>query len=171
MPDHAVTDRDFEIIRKKCDVFNEWCDKVGIRSPKLEYPAFFGNGLLGSRVTTPIEHREAFLFVPFKAMISVDKALRDPEMGDFYEKNPQLFTKDVNQDWEQLILCTYLMHQKALGEKSFWAPYIDLMPKVTFFAFSSAEAIISTMETDLIRSSLEYREELSNEWVMVAPVM
>lgn len=45
------------------------------------------------------------------------------------------------------------------------------MPKVEFFSFSSAEAIISTMETDLIRSSLEYREELTNEWISVKPVL
>lgn len=88
LPDHAVTEEDFQIIRKKCEVFNKWCDEVGIFTPKIEYPAFFDNGLLGGRVKQPIEHREAYLYVPFKAMMSIDKALRDPEMGDFYEKNP-----------------------------------------------------------------------------------
>ena len=88
MPDHATTEKDFELIRKKCKKFTDWCYEVGIRTPKLEYPAFFDNGLLGVRVTAPIEHREAYIFVPFDCLISVDKALKCPEMKEFFEKNP-----------------------------------------------------------------------------------
>ena len=40
--------------------------------PKLEYPAKFENGLVGIKCKEDIEHREAFIFVPFKIIISVN---------------------------------------------------------------------------------------------------
>ena len=39
--------------------------------PKLEFPAYFEDGLVGIRVKEDIEHREAFIYVPYKMMISV----------------------------------------------------------------------------------------------------
>ena len=55
----------------KYTMFSEWCQKEGMIMPKLEYPAYFENGLEGTRCKEDIEHREAFLFVPYKMMISV----------------------------------------------------------------------------------------------------
>ena len=52
-------------------MFNEWCEREGVIMPKLEYPAYFNNGLEGIRCKEPIEHREAFLFVPYKMIITV----------------------------------------------------------------------------------------------------
>jgi len=42
--------------------------------PKLEYPAYFEDGLLGVRCKEDINHREAYLFVPLKMMMTVTKA-------------------------------------------------------------------------------------------------
>jgi hypothetical protein len=42
--------------------------------PKLEYPAYFDDGLIGVRCKEDIEHREAFLYVPYKVMMSIKKA-------------------------------------------------------------------------------------------------
>ena len=39
--------------------------------PKAEYPAYFEGGLVGVRAKEPIEHREAFLSVPYDMIISV----------------------------------------------------------------------------------------------------
>ena len=39
--------------------------------PKLEFPAFFENGLLGVKCKEDINHREAYLFVPYKMKLSV----------------------------------------------------------------------------------------------------
>lgn len=57
----------------KFEVFREWCDKEGVLQPKLEYPAYFEGGLLGVRCKEDIEHREGFLYVPYKMLISVGK--------------------------------------------------------------------------------------------------
>ncbi len=89
---------------------------MGILYPKITYPDFFEHGLVGGRVNAPIEHREAFLFVPYSVVISLDKCLNDPNLSPFYKENPKLFKKGENEDWEQLILTAFLMYQKQLGE-------------------------------------------------------
>lgn len=56
--------------------------------PKVTYPDFFDGGLVGGRVNAPIHHREAFLYVPYKVIISLDKCFRDENLKDFYAENP-----------------------------------------------------------------------------------
>ena len=111
------------IIKKKCARFTQWCKDVGILAPKLDYPAFFYGGLVGAKVNAPIEHREVLLFVPFKAIITLDKCLDDSNLKVFYQENGKLFSKNY-EDWEQLVIVIFLMYQKQLGEDSFWEPYI-----------------------------------------------
>ena len=57
---------------KKYEIFNKWCADNGVKCPKLDYPAFFDGGLLGARVNSDINHREAFLYIPFKMLLSLD---------------------------------------------------------------------------------------------------
>ena len=170
VPDHANSAADVDAIKERSERFTNWCQQVGIRFPKMGYPHFFENGLVGAVVTQPIDYRESFLYVPFTAMISVDKCLRDPAMFEFYEQNPQLFSKE-HQDWEQLILACFLVRQKHLGEESFWAPYIESMPDVHFFCEEPADVVLATMDPQLIIGAVEYRDELSEEWETIKPVL
>ena len=59
---------------QKCEVFNEWCRENGVKMPKVEYPAYFDGGLVGVRAKAPIEHREAFMAIPYKMLMTVDAA-------------------------------------------------------------------------------------------------
>ena len=81
--------------QKKCKVFTEWCAKNGIEYPNQEYPAYFDGGLVGVRALAPIQHREAFLKVPFKCIMSIDKAQNHPELGKVINENPELFGEGV----------------------------------------------------------------------------
>jgi len=60
--------------------------------PKIAYPCDF-NGLTGARCTADIEHREGFLYVPFKMLLSVGKAMNHPVVGKIIQENPHLFSK------------------------------------------------------------------------------
>lgn len=115
MPDHAVTEEAKQIVIKKTERFMNWCKEVGIEFPKIDYPAFFDGGLVGCKVNAPIQNKEAFLRVPYKALMSVDKAHKDPAMKQFYAENPKIFTKG-HRDWEQLTLTVYIIYQKQLGD-------------------------------------------------------
>jgi hypothetical protein len=57
----------------KYEMFNEWCKSEGILMPKCEYPHFFENNLSGVKVIENIDHREAYLYVPQKMMLSIKK--------------------------------------------------------------------------------------------------
>ena len=35
---------------KKCKAFTDWCARVGIEFPRLEYPGYFEGGLVGVKV-------------------------------------------------------------------------------------------------------------------------
>jgi hypothetical protein len=56
--------------------------------PKVDYPAFFDGGLVGGRINSPIQYREAFLKVPYKCMMTVERAHNDPALAQFYKENP-----------------------------------------------------------------------------------
>ena len=79
---------------RKCKVFTDWCAENGIVYPNQEYPAYFEGGLVGVRALAPIEHRQAFLKVPFKCIMSIDKAQNHPELGKVIKENPHLFDED-----------------------------------------------------------------------------
>lgn len=72
----------------------DWCLNNGVKIPKLEYPAVFDHGLVGVRAIEDIEHREAFLFVPFKMLITMELARNHPEVGHIFIDHPELFSKD-----------------------------------------------------------------------------
>ena len=60
--------------KRKCEVFNKWCHDNGVRLPKIEYPAYFKGGLVGMKAIEPIAHREAFLKIPYKMLMTVEGA-------------------------------------------------------------------------------------------------
>ena len=39
---------------KKCKAFTDWCARVGIEFPRLEYPGYFEGGLVGVKVMQDI---------------------------------------------------------------------------------------------------------------------
>ena len=96
--------------QRKCQVFNEWCISNGVEMPKLEYPAYFEGGLVGVRATQPIEHREAFIKIPYKMLMTIDAAKNHDVLGQVIEENPDLFS-DKKGDWEQLTLALYLIYE------------------------------------------------------------
>ena len=118
---------------RKCEVFNEWCLQNGVQYTKIKYPGYFEGGLVGVQATAPIEHREAFISVPYKMLMTVEAARRHPVLSPILRDNPQLFSEAQKGDWEQLTLVIYLCYEFMKGEESFWKPYIDLMPDTTFF--------------------------------------
>lgn len=73
---------------QKCQVFNDWCRDNGVIMPKCEYPAYFEGGLVGMKAKEKIEHREGFLAVPYKMLMTVEAANRHPVLGEIIRDNP-----------------------------------------------------------------------------------
>ena len=68
--------------------FKEWCDNNGVIAPKVKFPATFGNGLTGMMCTEEIEYREAYIYIPYKILITLDQAYRNPTLKEIIDKYP-----------------------------------------------------------------------------------
>ena len=68
----------------------DWAKEKGILFPKLEWPAKFDGGLLGVRAKEDINYREAFVFVPFNVMITLESA-RNSLIKDVLSENEDMF--------------------------------------------------------------------------------
>ena len=132
--------------------------------PKIEYPAYFEGGLIGCRAKEDIEHREAFIAIPYKMLVTVEAAQRHPVLGPIISDNPQVFSDTGLPDWEQLTLTLVLLYEYCQGEDSYWKPYLDMMPDVKFFAHWSDDMISATQDKNLVQCSIEYKQELNEEW-------
>ena len=101
--------------------------------PKLEFPAFFENDeLLGVRCKEDIQHREAYLYVPYKMMLSVKSTLAHPVLGPIIAAHPEAFQEDAVNEWEQMILSLALFYEMTLGKSSYWYPYMISMQEGKF---------------------------------------
>ena len=61
---------------------------------KVKYPAFFNDGLIGVKVEEDIQHGEAFLAVPSKMFLSVDKARKNSITGPIIKSYPKVFEQN-----------------------------------------------------------------------------
>ena len=142
---------------RKCEVFNKWCFDNGVKMPKVDYPGYFEGGLVGMKANAPIQHRESFLAIPYKMLMTVERAQNHEILGPIIRENPQLFDEEHKGDWEQLTLALYLIYENQKGDESFWKPYIDLMPDVKFFCHWPEELFIETQDHNLMQYATEYK--------------
>jgi hypothetical protein len=66
---------------------------------------------LGARANQDIEHREAFLYIPMKMLLSLDYAQNHKVLGEVIRENPQLFNSKRHDDWEQLTLALAMFYE------------------------------------------------------------
>jgi len=69
---------------------------------KVEFPAYFG-AVCGARATEDISPQEAFLFVPNKLILNVQRA-RDSDISDIFKNHDSLFVANVDRDFLILVL-------------------------------------------------------------------
>ena len=119
--------------------------------PKIEYPAYFEDGLVGVRCTQDIQNREAFLYVPYKLVYSLNKVVEHPVLAPVIKAHPDVFHEEEgHHDWEHLTLVLGLIYEMTLGKKSFWYPYLRQMPDVEFSSSWTKEQCLMTQDEDTI---------------------
>lgn len=95
--------------------------------PKLEYPATFENGVIGVRCKEDIENREAYLYVPYKMMLTVRKVKEVPELAKIIPNYKECFDEETTHEAEALTLTLGIFYEIAKGRKSYWYPYLRQM--------------------------------------------
>ena len=155
----------------KFTMFLDWCNKEGMVMPKLEYPAYFENGLIGVRCKEDIINREAYLFVPFKMMLSVHKVQNDDVLGPIVLDHPECFDEEKGNDWEQLTLAIGLLYEMTKGKESYWYPYLRQMPDVEFSSSWDEHELEMLQDDYCVYQLKEYDAELAATWEIFEKVL
>ena len=132
--------------------------------PKLHYPAYFENGLIGARCKDDIQHREAFLYVPYKMLLSVKYTQNHEVLGPIILDNPKVFDSEHECDWEQLTLTLAMIYEMTLGTKSYWYPYLRMLPDVGFSCLWDDHEFEMLQDECLVTYLQEYNTELECHW-------
>jgi hypothetical protein len=89
-------------------------------------------------VKEEIAHNEAFVYIPNKMLLTVERA-KSSEIGNIFENHDSLFKANADRDF--LILLVYIMHEHLKGKESFWFPYFDAIDPVEMTCFWKDEYI------------------------------
>ena len=57
------------------------------------------------------------------------------------------------------------------GEKSFWKPYLDILPKTDLLAFWTDKELTQLQDPELIQEAKRYKEDLNDEWENVKSIL
>jgi hypothetical protein len=133
--------------------------------PKVEYPAFFEEGLIGIRCTETVQPREAFISVPYKMIFSVDKAKSHPVLKGIIRQNPGFFSPKHRRDFGQHILTLFIFYELTLGKKSYWYPWLRCMPTVHFTCHWDPRVILESGDPDVVSEIKDYSDEVMDEWL------
>ena len=168
MIDKAATSKEIDS-NPKYDRFVAWMREFGARFDDVQFPTVFENGLTGISAKREIGLNQAFLTVPNILIVSVDKALKDEQLKDFYESNLGVFGPK-HPDHEFLILASYLLHNYLLGESSFWHPYLQVMNEADLPSRWPDADLHLFQDAELVKSAELYRSELESEWQVMEPL-
>ena len=112
--------------------------------------------MTGISAKKEIDTNTAFLTVPNILIVSVDKALKDEQLKDFFSSNLNIFGPK-HPDHEFLILASYLLHNYLKGPNSFWHPYLQVMNEADLPSRWPDADLALFKDTELIQSALLYR--------------
>lgn len=122
--------------------FLKWAQENGVIMSKvsrcliillqIDFPAIFGSCLQGVICTEKIKSNEAFIFVPNKLIITIERA-KFSELSYVFKAHESVFKGDYNSDF--LALLIFVMHEVTKGIESFWHPYFNMIDAGTMFPY------------------------------------
>ena len=104
-------------------MYLEWCKTEGVVMPKCEYPAYFENGVIGVRCIEDIGYREAYIYVPYKMVFTVEKVKSQELLKPIIEQHQHRCS-------DQMVLCLGIFYQLTLGQHGYWYPFWRQLPEV-----------------------------------------
>ena len=106
-----------------------------------------------------------FLAVPYKVLLSNQKARNDPDIGVIFSENTDFFgTNNKLTAYSNCIMVVHMLHQYQKGPDSFWYPFLSNIPEATFFDYWDKSTLIETQNAKLVREALDDKAGLSLLW-------
>ena len=104
------------------DTFLQWLRENGAIFPKINWPSNETiSGIRGAVCTSDILTNEHMIQIPAHLMLSPPNAFSDAEIGSHLRDNSDMLSGDV-------LLTIYLMHELRKQEKSFYFPFLNILP-------------------------------------------
>lgn len=104
------------------EIFQEWLAINGAKYPKIEWPSSNTNsGIRGAVAIESIESNEAMIEIPAHIMMSPPVAFGS-DIGIYLRQNKDILKTD-------LLLCVFIMSERAKGEASFFCPFLKILPE------------------------------------------
>lgn len=102
--------------------FTAWLLENGARFDKIDWPSNETiGGIRGAIARENISTNEVMLEIPHRLMMSEVHAFEDEEIGTLL-KSQSIVDGD-------LLLCLYVMHELRKGDKSFYWPFLKILPQ------------------------------------------
>ncbi|TNV79895.1 hypothetical protein FGO68_gene12039 [Halteria grandinella] len=152
-------------------LYLDWALENGVLMSKMLYPAIFakeGQHLMGAAAATQIQVNEAYLYVPSKLLITVDRALNS-EIGHIFEENAYFFKTTSDRDY--LILLLYLIYEHGKGKKSFWYPYFNAIDPGELPCYWEDRVIFQIQDKDLRNDLNTLKNDMETDWGIFRKLM
>jgi hypothetical protein len=108
---------------EKIATFKKWLHDNGARFPKIDWPrSDTDSGIRGAIALEDIATNEHMLYIPINLMLSPPQILeQDSDIGKAIRESLDTLVGD-------LLLTVYLMSECVKGKKSFYYPYLAILP-------------------------------------------
>ena len=138
--------------------FKAWLTGNGAKMGKIDWPSVDTiEGCRGAQATSTIETNEIMMEIPIKLMMRVDLAFEEPQIGRLLSSSQDLLRGDV-------LLCVYIMCECLKGDKSFYAPYIAILPSPGSIVQWEDSELDTLQDPNLIHKAKNRRIMLRNTY-------
>jgi len=145
-----------EVLEKEM-VFLSWLQDNGAQLDSLIWPARdTASGMRGAVAKCDIQAGAPMFEIPLKLMIYVNTCVKCKDLADIYKIHSRFFESD-----DDLVIALFLMHEKLKAEDSFWAPYINMLPRPCGVADWSYEEQMFLQDATLVGQARRRDHEIS----------
>jgi hypothetical protein len=128
--------------------YMKWALEHGIKINKVIYPVRFPPGYIGTMATERINPGDVIVSVPNSALFT-SKIAEKSDLYELFQEYDDFFDED-DAHYEDLILVTYLIWEKSLGERSKWYHFIAHQPKSETLQDWSIEELQQLQDPDAV---------------------
>ena len=132
------------------ELFLKWLEENGARFPKVVWPSRDTvGGVRGAVAIETIETNEPIMYIPHKLLISPPVARASPDIGHIFIEHQTFFRGN-----DDLLLSTYIMYEESRGTKSFWYPFLAMLPRPGSISDWTKEEMEEVQDEQLVREAI-----------------